>query len=213
MDGNGANAIPTYINTLTGAFTVGSNLGNFTHGGQITNDYTGEIIFSVNYLNNGTCPPIGTTPTGFVGLATLGPAAGPAYPAALPPAAGVVETVPVAIGFTYPTQGQILRVILPQEAGSQNGPALGKTRRTHMYAALLQQTQGIKIGTDFSSARVAQLRSKGGVPLPLTTLFSAVHQDSLQDDYSFDSMLCWEIDRPYPGTVCTLGAFVHTQDR
>jgi hypothetical protein len=90
---------------------------------------------------------------------------------------------------------------------------LGKTRRTHMYSALLQRTQGIKFGTDFGSMRPAQFRSAGNIPYPLTSLFSAVHQDSLQDDYSFDSMLCWEIDRPYPATVCTLGANLHTQDR
>lgn len=214
LDDAGATAHMHSINTLTGVDTVSAGLTNIAGASsqQFSDDQTGNTFANVSYTA-GSVTQIGTTPASFASWATLGPAAGPAIPAAIPPGDGVFWTTPVAIGYAYPSQGQILRAIAPAEAGAQNGPALGKTRRTHMYAALLQQAQGIKFGTDFTSMRVGQLRSKGGTTLPLTTLYSAVHQDTLQDDYSFDSMLCWEIDRPYPATVCTLGAFLHTQDR
>lgn len=212
VDTSSPNCIHRSINTITGVMTSSGLLSILLGGYQFSNDFTGNVFFNAQYAASGVVP-IGTTPSSFNSWATLGPAAGPAVPAAIPPANGVFWTTPVAIGYAYPSQGQILRAIAPQEAGAQNGPALGKTRRTHMYSALLQKAQGVSFGTDFSATRPAQLRSKGGIPLPLTTLFSGVHQDSLQDDYSFDSMLCWQITRPYPATVCTLGAFLHTQDR
>jgi hypothetical protein len=209
-----SNSALSSINTATGVATVTPNLNSLVGGTpQTTNDLTGEIILKGVYASGGTLAQIGSTSASFTGLMTLGPAAGPAVPAALPPTDGVVWTVPAAIGFTYTSQGQILRPIAPQETGAQNGPALGKTRRTHMFAALLQQTQGISFGTDFTKMRVGRLRSGGGSPFALTTLYSSILQDNLEDDYSFDSMLCWQITRPYPATVCTLGAFLHTQDR
>jgi hypothetical protein len=200
------------INTITGVDTVSATLGALLGGDQFTDDFTGNVYSDMQFTFGTSPVPIGTTPNSFNSWGTLGPSPAP-VPAAIPPADGVVWTTPVAIGYAYPSQGQILRAIAPAESGAQNGPALGKTRRTHMYSALLQQAQGIKFGTDFSSTRAAQLRSLGGSPIPLTSLYSKVHQDTLQDDYGFDSMLCWEIDRPYPATVCTLGAFLHTQDR
>jgi len=123
-------------------------------------------------------------------------------------------TTSFALGTTYASRGQILRPIAPQEAGAQNGPALGKTRRTHMYAALLSSTQGISFGTDFTKMYPAALTAYvNGPPLPLTTLYSGTKQGTLSNDYSFDSMPCWEITRPYPATVAAFEAFLHTQDR
>lgn len=214
-----ANNVLHNINTLTGADVTSTLHGISPDTCQYYNDVYGQLIFNTFYDNfSGTYPGaptnISPTPANFnFKLATLGPAPGPAFPAALPPSAAVIDIVPVAIGYTYTSQGQILRAIAPQEAGAQNGPALGKTRRSHMFSALLQGTQGIKFGTILGATRTAQLRSKGNVPFPLTTLFSGVHWDTLDDDYSFDSMVCWEITRPYPAAICTLGAFLHTQDR
>jgi hypothetical protein len=201
------------INTLTGAMT-NQVIFNVPSNFQFYDDYSGQFIGNISYVAGGGAPlQIGTTPASFTSWASFGPAAGPAVPAAAPPSAGVFWTTPVAIGYTYTSQGQILRAVNPQEAGSRNGPALGKTRRTHMYSALLQQTQGIKFGTTFDHLRTAQLQTKGKVPFALTSLYSNVHQDTLDDTYSFDSMVCWQIDRPYPASVLALGPDLHTQDR
>lgn len=201
------------INTITGVDTT-STIGMFADL-QVYNDFYGQFVLSSAYDSSTPGAPvqIGSTAASW-GLrwATLGPSP-TFFPSALPPSAAVIDIVPVAIGYTYTSQGQILRAIAPQESGAQNGPALGKTRRAHMFSALLQGAQGIKFGTILGATRAAQLRSKGNVPYPLTSLFSGVHWDTLEDEYGYDSMVCWEITRPYPATVCTLGAFLHTQDR
>lgn len=211
------------IDTLAspGALAATTDIWNVapSFASQFYNDKTGQWIAGLGYGylagQPGSPSPVGATSTVFNTWGELGPSAGWAYPLVTPPNAAVAVQSPVAIGFSYISQGQILRPIAPAEAGSQNGPALGKTRRAHMIAALLQQTQGISFGTDFGtgSLHAAELTSPGGIPLALNVLYSDIYQGPLEDDYSFNSMLCWQISRPYPGTVCTLGSFLHTQDR
>lgn len=205
------------INTLTGVDTTQTfSMGGAGQGisSQIYNSVTGELLaYFTNYVAGGTLVRTGRTPGIFGGWGkfTTAPAT---FPNIAPPAAAIVWTVPAAIGYTYTSQGQILRPIAPNESGAQNGPALGKTRRTHRYAALMQQAQGVSFGTVFGQTHPANFSAApDAAPLAANILFSGVHQDTLEDDYTFDSMLCWEITRPYPATVCTLGAFVHTQDR
>jgi len=215
-DNAGIGTVPIHeINTLTGAM-VDQGIVNVIADYQFYNDTTGELVMNTQYSQTmGSPVPIGSTPTSWTKQwAVFGPAAGPPVPAITPPGDGVIWQVPVAIGYGYPSQGQILRPINPQEAGAANGPALAKTRRSHMFGALLFKTQGISFGTDFSFMRPALLRDTNeATEIPLTLLYSNVHWDSLDDTYSFDSMLCWEVTRPYPATVCSLGAFIHTQDR
>lgn len=201
------------INTATGVDTTQTYSG-LAASNQASNSVTGQLIIHANFTVGGSLTSLGRSGGGFTNQwCTLAPDA-TTFPPALPPADAVVWTVPVAIGYTYPSQGQILRPIAPQETGAQNGPALAKTRRTHMFGTLLQNAQGISFGTDFSSLRPGQMAAyPDGPNLALNVLFSGVHQDTLEDDYTFNSMLCWEIDRPYPATVCTIGAFLHTQDR
>lgn len=212
LDFNSPHSNMRSIATATGTDTVSSNLA-VTTGVQITDDFTGNVYFNATYGGGSAPAPIGATPSGgFADWATLGP--GPASPAAIPPADGVIWTTPVAIGYGYPSQGQILRPINPQEAGAANGPALAKTRRSHMFGALLFKTQGISFGTDFNFLRPGNLHDTNDETLlPMTTLYSDVLWDTLDDTYSFNSMLCWEVTRPYPANVCSLGAFLHTQDR
>lgn len=133
-----------------------------------------------------------------------------AYVAAYP------GTMPVLAGFTYTSDGQILRPGTQVESGSRNGPALGKVGREHGCAFLLSKTQGISVGTDFTlpkQLRPAKLRTVGDTPIPLTQLYSGVYWDSMDDAYGLTSMICWRITRPYPATVVSLAGFVHTQDK
>lgn len=204
------------IDTIAGTDTQSAPIVGTAATYQFYNDFNGELIFFSSYTSGAGAPtPIGSTPTSWTkNWATLGPAAGPAVPAALPPSVGINYMVPVAIGYAYPSQGQVLRPIAPQESGAQNGPALGKTRRGHMFSALCFASQGVSFGTTFDHLRPAQFRDTNDeTVLPLTLLYSNVHWDTLDDTYSFDSMLCWQVTRPYPATICTIGAFLHTQDR
>jgi len=122
--------------------------------------------------------------------------------------------IPIVVGYNYTSQGQIVRPVIASETGSRIGPSLGQTRRTHQVGTLLYQTQGIYFGTDFNNLRPANFKTTGGAqPLPLTTLFSGVHWDTLDDTYSYDSMICWEVNRPYPATVLAIEGFIVTTER
>lgn len=125
------------------------------------------------------------------------------------------------VGFAFSSKGQLLRPATIQQAGTRMGPALGKTRRSHVGSVLLHNTQGISFGTSFTDAiggttsmKPARLMSPGGtVALAQNELFSGVLWEPLTDGSSLDSMLCWQITRPYPATVVAIGATVQTQDQ
>jgi hypothetical protein len=121
-------------------------------------------------------------------------------------------SVPFALGFTYTSQGQILRSILPQETQTPGGPALGKKRRLHQFSMLLDSTQGLSAGTDFTHLRALQFRFANNTAYAINQLFSGVYWDHLDDDYSYDSMLCWQITRPYPAQVVTVQGFLQAHD-
>lgn len=199
------------LDLATGVVASSEALDGYFPGPALYDDVTGASVVVASWGGGSPPDPAPIPPTGDTGgaVTVLVP---PSYPGPLPGEA-VYWTVPAAIGYTFTSQGQILRPIAPQEAGAQNGPALAKTRRSHQFGALLHQTQGVSFGTTFDHLRPAQLSTKRGVAIPLTTLYSDIHWDALDDSYSFDSMLCWQYSRPYPGTICTIGAFLHTQDR
>ena len=117
------------------------------------------------------------------------------------------------VGYTYASRGQVLRPLLPPDAGSANGPALGKTRRVHMYSLLAVNCVGVSVGTSFARLMAVQFKTPAGVTYTNSQMFSGVHWDTLDDTYSFDSMLCWQISRPYPATISSVGVFIQTQDR
>lgn len=117
------------------------------------------------------------------------------------------------VGYNYTSKGQILRPGTAVEAGSANGPPLGKVRRGHQLGVLLVNSVGVSFGTDFAKLRVASFKTKNGTPYNSATMFSGVHQTTLEDDYSFDSQLAWQVSRPYPVTITAIGNFLATQDR
>jgi hypothetical protein len=121
----------------------------------------------------------------------------------------------IIVGFTYNSDGQIVRPIAPADSGARNGPALGKTRRNHQYSALLSNTVGISFGgtLDATKLRPAQLRKANGNPIEPLTTYSGVHHDSLDDDYSYDGMISWRVSRPWPAVVVAISGNIQTQDR
>lgn len=126
--------------------------------------------------------------------------------------ASFADGIPIVVGFTFTSDGQLVRPAVPAESGARTGPAIAKTRRSQYVAALLVSARGISFGTDFSKMNAARLGSRGGTPTPITQLYSGVFRDSITDDYSFDSMLAWRITRPYPAMIAAAGAFLQTQD-
>lgn len=130
-------------------------------------------------------------------------------------AAGNVSLrVPMVVGFTFTTQGQLLRPITKDETGAATGPALGKTRRNHRFATQLVNTAvGIQFGTTFTKMHAAQFKSPGGKAYTPLQMFSGVFTDTIEDDNTYDGMLCWQVTRPLPAIITALGGFLSTQDR
>ncbi len=126
---------------------------------------------------------------------------------------GTTYTVPCQVGFTYTSQGQMLRPDAVEQTRSPSGPGLGKVRRTHQFAALLAGTQGISFGTDFAKLRPAKFTTGRGTAYTPVQLFSGVYQDVLDDTSSFDGMLAWQVTRPYPAAVAAVNGFMEMQER
>ena len=120
----------------------------------------------------------------------------------------------IIVGFTYTSQGQLLRPNTPAEAGTRTGPGFGKTRRHHKFAVLLNQAaQGsLSFGGDFNHVKPIQTRGAGDQMLSALQFFTGVYKDTIDDDETLDGMLAWQITRPYPAVIGALGGFVETQD-
>lgn len=122
-------------------------------------------------------------------------------------------TIPCLFGYAYTSKGQLLRPLSEQDTKSRTGPALGKMRRVHKVAALVDASVGVSFGTDFTNLFAADYRDAAGTPLTKETMYSGVYwSPSIEDASSFDGMICWQVSRPYPTTIVSLGGFFHTQD-
>lgn len=118
------------------------------------------------------------------------------------------------IGLTYTSRGQMLRPDFGQDAGARNGPAFGKKRRNHWFAAMLYRTQGIKFGVDFGATlHAAKFQTPGGTNYAASSLYSGIISDTVQDDYSFDGMLSWQQTRPVPGHILAVGGYIESMDK
>ena len=137
-------------------------------------------------------------------------------------------TVPVLCGLNYISQGQLVRPLQAPDLKLQAGIGLGATRRGYEYALLVQNCVTLQVGTDLndesagtddesSTLSTALFTSDGGrtpeLALTATEPFNGVHWGVLQDDYTFDGMLAWQIDRPSPGSVLAAAIYLNDEDR
>jgi len=122
-------------------------------------------------------------------------------------------TVPVVIGTTYTTDGQLLRPDTVADNKSPLGPGLGKTRRVHLYSALVQDAVAISFGTDFSHLEAAFFSDDGETARAENSPFSGVIVGSLDDDYSFEGQLCWRVTRPYACTIMATSVWLDEAER
>jgi len=121
--------------------------------------------------------------------------------------------MPIYVGFTYTSDGQLVSPDTNPESGARNGPGFGKVRRLHKFAASLVNTQGIYFGTDFAKLNKATLKTDGGTPLAANVLFSGVHKDTIRDgNEDYTGRLTWRITRPFPAIIAGIGGFLQTQD-
>lgn len=205
------------FNTTNGTFTKYIITQCIPFGLSISNDQTGSMLAYIQYSNDGAA----TTPS-------PGPGSSSAFTGWVAFTLGNVffgsssstsrVTIPAVAGFTYTSQGQIVRAAEQGETGSMTGIGQGKTRRNHMVGVLLSAAVygTMSLGTVFVASKMRPANFKQAdahTPVPTTGLFSGVYWSTIEDNYGFDGMIAWQITRPLPLTVVSITAFLHTQDR
>ncbi len=122
--------------------------------------------------------------------------------------------LPALAGFTYTSQGQLLRPVGEKETGAKLGPGFAETRRVERVGAQLASTQGIFFGSTFDGSlvlRPAVLLNKA-TTLAVNVMFTGVLREFLECANDFDGMIAWQITRPYPATVTAIAGFIATND-
>lgn len=144
--------------------------------------------------------------------------------------------VPLVVGYNYVSAGETVRPLTTVDDQSPKPYAPGKTRRVHMFGALLQGAIGNPLGLvnatqttpsgpqplgglQFRSGSVnstwfpAQLRYLNEAPYNYETLYNGVHWDTIDGDENLDGVVSWQMTRPYPVTVCSIAAYIETAER
>jgi hypothetical protein len=119
----------------------------------------------------------------------------------------------IVVGFTYNSDGQLVRPVAVADTGARQGPALGELRRIHRFSMLLSNTIGLSFGTSFTNMLPVALEGPDGTSYTPLQPYSGVAQDSSQDDYSYDGMMCWRVSRPFPANVVAIAGNLATQDQ
>lgn len=123
-----------------------------------------------------------------------------------------LTTIPILVGFTYTSQGQLHRPNDQEEARSPLGPSLGQRRKIGRFAAHVINAQGLSFGTSFSKLHAFTFKSNGGTIYASNQLFTGVaYRESISDDWSYDGMICWQVTRPWPVTVGAIEGEVTTE--
>jgi len=196
------------VNTITGAVTntvvVGANSTN-----SVWDSRLGALFVYGDQTTGGSSPvALNSTPASFTNWYALRLTAGATI------ATGrQFYIVPALVGKTFTSQGQRMRPLEPQDTGARNGPALGKTRRNHRAAFLFLNAAGLKFGAAFTALKSILFKTPGNTAYAANQLYSGVFSDTITDDYSYDGMIAWQCDRPYPATVLSNEGFLQTQDR
>lgn len=126
----------------------------------------------------------------------------------------VTYSVPTSTGLTYESKGQLLPPNFGVDAGARNGPAFGKKRRLHWYAALVNRTRGLLFGANLlGTMRPMSLASEGGTIPAAPSLLSDTVTTMIDDTYSFKGQIAWKITRPYPATITAIGGYIETMDK
>ena len=119
--------------------------------------------------------------------------------------------MPMVVGFSFTSKGQLLRPIQPAETGSRNGPAFGKLARGHYLMALFEGTVGgdggVQLGYSFNDLKPALYKGADeNTNLNVDQQFTGVFRDQFDDDYTFNARPAWSISRPQICNVQAIGS-------
>ena len=129
----------------------------------------------------------------------------------------------IVVGFTYNSDGQLVRPQMPPEGGFRNGPGLGKRRRFQKAAMQLvtlgmsnnRNQSALQVGRDFTHLTPVIISPEVVPNNPRMTsgqAFSGIWKDSVSAESDFNGMVAWRISRPLPGNVVAIEPFLHGQD-
>lgn len=129
--------------------------------------------------------------------------------------ADFVATNPqITVGFTYTSDGQIVRPHLPPESGARNGPAFGKEMRIASYAIKTIKSAGLSIGTGFGKLLPVLFKGMDAKALASNATSTGTYWDRIDENDSRDgSEICWRVTRPKPAIVTSVGGFLQTKDQ
>lgn len=168
------------------------------------------------YISGGTARKLVTTISGITWLEneTVDVLADGAVQKALVVSNSGVLTLPnpaatVHIGYGYNSDVQLL----PVEAGSANGTALGKKRRTTRVSIMVHRSLGLKFGMDSSNLDTLSFRTDATPNNQAPALTSGILQETIEADYDFNNQLFLRQDEPLPSRILAVAQDVETQDR
>jgi hypothetical protein len=123
-------------------------------------------------------------------------------------------TLPAVIGFTYNSDGQLVRPVTQADTGAQAGPGFAKLGRFHRVAMQVYGAVNgsLSFGADFATLYPAKLRYDNDVPYPVNVQWSGIWRQEPSSQLDFDGMIAWRISRPYPGFVMAVSGFMSKAD-
>lgn len=219
----GMNISSTDINGNT---TISNSLNYFTFlvANAMTNtftltDYLGNAINTTSfgaYVSGGQARALVTNITGLTWLEneTVSIVAdGGIHPnLKVSNSGGITLNYPAAkvqIGYSYQSQGQLLRV----EGGAADGTSIGKTRRTTRAAIQVHRMGDLSIGTSFT--RLIPIKfgiADNQMADQKTPLYSGIKREGLESAYDFESQICFQQSSGLPGMIVSVTSFMEEQD-
>lgn len=120
-----------------------------------------------------------------------------------------VTATTLHVGLPYSGKGQMMRL----DAGSADGTAIGKTRRTHRVGFMLYRSLGLKIGMAFDSLTNIIFRRGSDGMSRAPALYTGIISEEIEADYDFENQICWESDQPLPFMLLAIMPQMVEQDR
>ncbi len=211
-----ANGNPTTTNLLNGLqFQVSNVTTNTFDVNQINGGQISGAGFSA-YVSGGQVRKLVRTISGITWLEgeTVGVLTdGGIHPPVVVGSGGAIAlewpAAKVQIGYTFASQGKLLRV----EGGAADGTSIGKIRRTSRAAFMLHRVGEISIGTNFKNLipmRFARADNQLADQAP--ALYSGIKREGLESAYDFESQICFQQSSMLPGTIQAITSFMDEQD-
>jgi hypothetical protein len=118
---------------------------------------------------------------------------------------GYIGVSPFVVGMNAAARGQLLRPLLAEGTG----PSTGKERRIDYFVVMTHRSGPIAFGPDFDTMDFHQLTDD--FTLGIRDLATGTYVGSFKGPTDFNGQLSWLQERPYPGTILSLGGIANLE--